>query len=225
MSGARFPRTNWRAGRVHAVEAAVLSRNPPIRRLLERHWGIHASLVCARRPGGGGRAARRPGRHARAAAVRAGALSGMRRGPARLLRDGRFHRARHQQAARLAEKALIKVIDVEDRLPWRRAGSHPSGRAMVLGAGPVGLLGAMALARARLRNLGVLARARGQPRRRLGCARWPPSTFRLRRVRSGGHGPAKVRRALAGCGARAHHRALFRPRPIIGLLAAEHERA
>ena len=45
----------------------------------------------------------------------------------------------------IAEKGLIEVVKVENRLPWLRDGSHPSGRAMVLGAGPVGLLGAMAL--------------------------------------------------------------------------------
>src|SRR5919106_3668999 len=50
----------------------------------------------------------------------------------------------------IAEKALIQVWDVQQRLPWScpvipgkaRANYH---RAVVLGAGPVGLLGAMAL--------------------------------------------------------------------------------
>jgi threonine dehydrogenase-like Zn-dependent dehydrogenase len=50
----------------------------------------------------------------------------------------------------IAEKALIQVWDVQQRLPWScpvipgkaRANCH---RAVVLGAGPVGLLGAMAL--------------------------------------------------------------------------------
>jgi len=42
----------------------------------------------------------------------------------------------------IAEKGLQQVSAVQDRLPW----SDPSGhRAVVLGAGPVGLLGAMAL--------------------------------------------------------------------------------
>jgi len=50
----------------------------------------------------------------------------------------------------IAEKALIERQDVVDRLPWRRPGSgrpagHASDTAVVLGAGPVGLLGAMAL--------------------------------------------------------------------------------
>jgi len=50
----------------------------------------------------------------------------------------------------IAEKALIEVGDVEDRLPWLQPGVRQSAadtakRAVVLGAGPVGLLGAMAL--------------------------------------------------------------------------------
>ena len=50
----------------------------------------------------------------------------------------------------IAEKALIEMGDVVDRLPWRRGGTsgpagHASDTAVVLGAGPVGLLGAMAL--------------------------------------------------------------------------------
>ncbi len=52
----------------------------------------------------------------------------------------------------IAEKALIQVRDVQNRLPWTcpvKAGeagiSHQCHRAVVLGAGPVGLLGAMAL--------------------------------------------------------------------------------
>jgi threonine dehydrogenase-like Zn-dependent dehydrogenase len=49
----------------------------------------------------------------------------------------------------IAEKALIQIWDVQDRLPWTAPG-HPSGdghgqRAVVVGAGPVGLLGCLAL--------------------------------------------------------------------------------
>jgi threonine dehydrogenase-like Zn-dependent dehydrogenase len=50
----------------------------------------------------------------------------------------------------IAEKALIQVWEVQQRLPWscptqpRKAQKH-CHRAVVLGAGPVGLLGAMAL--------------------------------------------------------------------------------
>lgn len=50
----------------------------------------------------------------------------------------------------IAEKALAQVWDVQDRLPWTLPGA-PEGeggrgqRAMVLGAGPVGLLGCLAL--------------------------------------------------------------------------------
>ena len=50
----------------------------------------------------------------------------------------------------IAEKALLEVGDIEDRLPWLKAGVRPPGaaikqQAVVLGAGPVGLLGALAL--------------------------------------------------------------------------------
>jgi len=48
----------------------------------------------------------------------------------------------------IAEKALIQIWDVQERLPWTVAGIAGDGhgaRAVVLGAGPVGLLGALAL--------------------------------------------------------------------------------
>ena len=50
----------------------------------------------------------------------------------------------------IAEKALIQVWDVQERLPWTAPGSAPGDaghgqKAVVLGAGPVGLLGALAL--------------------------------------------------------------------------------
>jgi threonine dehydrogenase-like Zn-dependent dehydrogenase len=49
----------------------------------------------------------------------------------------------------IAEKGLIQVWDVQERFPWTAAGT-PAGaghgqKAVVLGAGPVGLLGALAL--------------------------------------------------------------------------------
>jgi glucose 1-dehydrogenase len=44
----------------------------------------------------------------------------------------------------IAEKALIEVREIQERLPWN-GGRH---RAVVLGSGPVGLLGAMALVNA-----------------------------------------------------------------------------
>lgn len=50
----------------------------------------------------------------------------------------------------IAEKALIQVWDVQERLPWTAAGTPGDGhgvRALVLGAGPVGLLGLLALLR------------------------------------------------------------------------------
>lgn len=47
----------------------------------------------------------------------------------------------------IAEKALIQVWDVQERLPWTPGGGNDGHgqRAVVLGAGPVGLLGALAL--------------------------------------------------------------------------------
>src|SRR5262245_34204594 len=51
----------------------------------------------------------------------------------------------------IAEKSLLQLESIQQRLPWRcgHAGSEGFGhchRALVLGAGPVGLLGALALA-------------------------------------------------------------------------------
>src|SRR5262245_59430705 len=51
----------------------------------------------------------------------------------------------------IAEKALLQVDDIQKRLPWACPSTAGAGRAachqaVVLGAGPVGLLGAMALA-------------------------------------------------------------------------------
>src|SRR5262249_28900072 len=51
----------------------------------------------------------------------------------------------------IAEKSLLQLDSIQQRLPWRcgHAGSEGFGhchRALVLGAGPVGLLGALALA-------------------------------------------------------------------------------
>lgn len=50
----------------------------------------------------------------------------------------------------IAEKALLQVWEVQDRMPWecrhpRERGGGRNHRAVVLGAGPVALLGAMAL--------------------------------------------------------------------------------
>jgi len=47
----------------------------------------------------------------------------------------------------IGEKALKELEQIQARLPWGRAGTAPL-HAVVLGAGPVGLLGAMALRRA-----------------------------------------------------------------------------
>jgi threonine dehydrogenase-like Zn-dependent dehydrogenase len=64
----------------------------------------------------------------------------------------------------IAEKALIQLWDVQERLPWacphRPGRSHGHcRRALVLGAGPVGLLGAMAL---RARDFETVVYAREQ---------------------------------------------------------------
>ncbi len=53
----------------------------------------------------------------------------------------------------IAQKALIQVWDVQERLPWACRRAHEAGetdglKALVLGAGPVGLLGAMTLTNA-----------------------------------------------------------------------------
>jgi threonine dehydrogenase-like Zn-dependent dehydrogenase len=48
----------------------------------------------------------------------------------------------------IAEKALIQIQAIQQRLPWRRKSPGDRQRAAVLGAGPVGLLGAMALVNA-----------------------------------------------------------------------------
>lgn len=53
----------------------------------------------------------------------------------------------------IAEKALLQVWDIQERLPWagraaREAGTAPKLKALVLGAGPIGLLGALVLRRA-----------------------------------------------------------------------------
>jgi threonine dehydrogenase-like Zn-dependent dehydrogenase len=45
----------------------------------------------------------------------------------------------------IAEKALIQVDQVQQRLPWDCQHQRTCHRAVVIGAGPVGLLGAMAL--------------------------------------------------------------------------------
>ncbi len=52
----------------------------------------------------------------------------------------------------IAEKALLQVWDIQERLPWagkeaRAAGEAPKLKALVLGAGPIGLLGALVLKR------------------------------------------------------------------------------
>jgi threonine dehydrogenase-like Zn-dependent dehydrogenase len=48
----------------------------------------------------------------------------------------------------IAEKGLIQALEIQKRLPWGRNTPEHIHRAVVLGAGPVGLLGAMALRRA-----------------------------------------------------------------------------
>jgi threonine dehydrogenase-like Zn-dependent dehydrogenase len=71
----------------------------------------------------------------------------------------------------IAEKGLRQFLEVRRRLPWLGRASEPEmlsgGQALVLGAGPVGLLGCLLL---RLRGLRVAVYSRGQtsdPRARL----------------------------------------------------------
>lgn len=63
----------------------------------------------------------------------------------------------------IAEKALRQYGDVQERLPWARGQSAdellPGRRAVVLGAGPVGLLGCMLL---RLRGVETVVYSRGR---------------------------------------------------------------
>jgi threonine dehydrogenase-like Zn-dependent dehydrogenase len=53
-----------------------------------------------------------------------------------------------------AEKALLQIHAIQQRLPWNAANNREvsCGRAVVLGAGPIGLLGAMALVNAGYRT-------------------------------------------------------------------------
>lgn len=54
------------------------------------------------------------------------------------------------EALSIAEKALRQILQVQQRLPWACTSKGPVAgrcRAIVLGAGPIGLLGAMALVR------------------------------------------------------------------------------
>jgi threonine dehydrogenase-like Zn-dependent dehydrogenase len=55
----------------------------------------------------------------------------------------------------IAEKALLQIRAIEQRLPWNASlkRSDAFGCAVVLGAGPVGLLGAMALVNAGYRTI------------------------------------------------------------------------
>ncbi len=68
----------------------------------------------------------------------------------------------------IAEKALIQVRNLQQRLPWTcsmERGPHGCHTAVVLGAGPVGLLGAMALRQEGFATF-VYSRGAGAERRR-----------------------------------------------------------
>ena len=58
----------------------------------------------------------------------------------------------------IAEKALIEVREIQQRLHWD-GGPH---RAVVLGSGPVGLLGAMVLVNAGFRDVRLFAVAQAE---------------------------------------------------------------
>jgi threonine dehydrogenase-like Zn-dependent dehydrogenase len=59
----------------------------------------------------------------------------------------------------IAEKGLIQALQIQKRLPWGTPSSDHRHRAVVLGSGPVGLLGAMAL---RLAGFVVTVYSRGR---------------------------------------------------------------
>jgi threonine dehydrogenase-like Zn-dependent dehydrogenase len=66
----------------------------------------------------------------------------------------------------IAEKALIQIRAIQTRLPW----GHSANRAVVLGAGPVGLLGAMALVNAGFETYIYSREAAQDPRADLAAA-------------------------------------------------------
>jgi threonine dehydrogenase-like Zn-dependent dehydrogenase len=72
----------------------------------------------------------------------------------------------------IAEKALLQIGQIQQRLPWA-CPAHPAERAwhchraVVLGAGPVGLLGAMALRVAGFQTFVYSREAAGDPKARL----------------------------------------------------------
>lgn len=72
----------------------------------------------------------------------------------------------------IAEKALIQVWDMQERLPWecreaRQSGRAPRLKALILGAGPVGLLGAMAIAQAGFQTFVYSREPEGSPKARI----------------------------------------------------------
>jgi threonine dehydrogenase-like Zn-dependent dehydrogenase len=95
----------------------------------------------------------------------------------------------------IAEKALIQVRDVQERLPWecrqaRESGQAPPLRALVLGAGPVGLLGAMALRNAGFETTVYSREPRGSAKARL------VEQFGGRYVSAGDHDAGALQRTL-----------------------------
>lgn len=64
----------------------------------------------------------------------------------------------------IAEKALMQIADVQDRLPWATPAQL---NAVVLGAGPIGLLGAMALRRRGYRTVVYSLEPDDDPKARL----------------------------------------------------------
>jgi threonine dehydrogenase-like Zn-dependent dehydrogenase len=66
----------------------------------------------------------------------------------------------------IAEKALLEIRAIQQRLPWKQA----ARRAVVLGAGPVGLLGAMALGNAGFETYVYSREAAQDPRAEVAAA-------------------------------------------------------
>lgn len=66
----------------------------------------------------------------------------------------------------IAEKVLLEIRAIQQRLSWK----HAASRAVVLGAGPIGLLGAMALVNAGFETYIYSREAAGDPRAEVAAA-------------------------------------------------------
>ena len=97
----------------------------------------------------------------------------------------------------IAEKALIQLWRIQERLPWACPHAETQGRghchrALVLGAGPVGLLGAMALAAAGFETFVYSREPEDGPRAAL------VRSFGARYVSAATHSPASLCETVGG---------------------------